>query len=258
MDKDDDILDDKLRQAQRELAAIKNQYATLPTTTTVRIPIQQQPTSIPVAPKSNSQTVPPSNQPHPAQKQLEIAEGVMLKLYKKNLALEHQIRQLNIELTQAKTTAATSTPRKNTSTELNHSKLQLEISQPNQEQHQTQNHIQIQHQTTPSLTVQDTPDITELQQELITQRSSCARFAAQNRALRSDFTRLAQQKIQPLLNSSSVGHATQEVLALLAATLNRFEIERTSEINDYAERLNASEEAHIEVLAKLKMLERTK
>ena len=93
-----------------------------------------------------------------------------------------------------------------------------------------------------------------MQDELNVQRASCARFAAQNGALRSDFTRLAQQQIQPLLNSSSVGHATQEVLSLLAATLQRFETERAAEVKNYTARLKESEEARIELSAQMKFL----
>ena len=122
---------------------------------------------------------------------------------------------------------------------------------------QPQQHVQ---NTSLTKKVEQTPVTTTaaLREELLTQRASCARFAAQNRALRSDFTRLAQQKIQPLLNSSSVGHASQEVLSLLAATLQRFETERTAEVSEYDQRLKQSEEAHIETLVKLKMLTKQK
>ena len=242
-------MDDKLNQtllvAQQELAAIKYQYASAATAAA-------QPLQTAVSNQSHIPSAPTTSHTadHPAQKQLEIAEGVMLKLYKKNLALEHQIRQLKLELdTRSKT------------------KPVLVESAP------------IQALPGPALTAavaavapvapvapvpvpsptkkESTPQTTAaLQEELNTQRASCARFAAQNRALRSDFTRLAQQQIQPLLQSSSVGHATQEVLALLATTLHRFETERTAEVNNYMSRLKVSEEAHIELLAKCKMLER--
>ena len=246
---DDTMLDGKLLAAQRELLAIKSQYAAMPATTTIRVP----------APAKKVITAPPtlttlnSNGPHnvdvdvdhPAQKQLEIAEGVMLKLYKKNLALEHQIRQLTAECAQLRT-----------------SQSQVDQDEPMSKQPAPAPapSVTATKPSPPSL-AKSTPEdntqlITTLREELLTQRGSCARFASQNRALRSDFTRLAQQKIQPLQNSTKIGHATQEVLALLASALNRLETERAAETNEYTQRLRQSEEAHIDVLTKNKILEK--
>jgi hypothetical protein len=260
---DDSKLDDKLRQAQQELAAIKHRYAAMPPTTvaTVRVPTQKQTTLQP--PQSISGEISPISVDHPAQKQLEIAEGVMLKLYKKNLALEHQIRQLNQEVAQLKNAATSVEIRKTENVQRQPTskeqqpQQQHQPHQPRQPHQQPQQHVQ---NTSLTKKVEQTPVTTTaaLREELLTQRASCARFAAQNRALRSDFTRLAQQKIQPLLNSSSVGHASQEVLSLLAATLQRFETERTAEVSEYDQRLKQSEEAHIETLVKLKMLTKQK
>lgn len=244
---DDTMLDGKLLAAQRELLAIKTQYAAMPATTTIRVP----------APAKKVITAPPtltnlnSNSPndvdvnvdHPAQKQLEIAEGVMLKLYKKNLALEHQIRQLTAECAQLRT-----------------SQSQVDQDEPTSKQPAPAPSVTATKPSPPSL-AKSTPEdntqlITTLREKLLAQRGSCARFASQNRALRSDFTRLAQQKIQPLQNSTKIGHATQEVLALLASALNRLETERAAETNEYTQRLRQSEEAHIDVLTKNKMLEK--
>jgi hypothetical protein len=243
MNDDDEKLNDKLFAAQQELAAIKHRYSTMPapsSTSTMNI-VSAAAAARPNAPAAANNS--PLGTNHPAQKQLETAEAVMLKLYKKNLALEHQIRQLKSEIEKANTI------KENIITADQPLKT---VSVPEVTELSTK---------TPTPSVDDNPSTLEmkvkmLQNELNVQRASCARFAAQNGALRSDFNRLSQQQIQPLLHSSSIGHATQEVLSLLLTTLNRFENERTAEINDYTSRLKKSEEARIELLAKCKFLER--
>jgi hypothetical protein len=278
----DERLNNKLHAAQQELAAIKQQYSTMPVpsngaTNIVKaaaFAVQATP-----MPPSTLTTTKELDSIHPAQQQLAIAEGVMLKLYKKNLALEHQIRQLTTQLKQvtssttvsttASTTASpTTTSSTTSSTAPSMATVQTvppvtTTSSSNNSNSSNNNNNNNNNNDAPSTTTSTTSapptieshtQIKTLQDELNVQRASCARFAAQNGALRSDFTRLAQQQIQPLLNSSSVGHATQEVLSLLAATLQRFETERAAEVKNYTARLKESEEARIELSAQIKFL----
>jgi hypothetical protein len=277
----DERLNNKLHAAQQELAAIKQQYSTMPVpsngaTNIVKaaaFAVQATP-----MPPSTLTTTKELDSIHPAQQQLAIAEGVMLKLYKNNLALEHQIRQLTTQLKQvtssttvsttASTTASpTTTSSTTSSTAPSMATVQtvppVTTTSSSNNSNSSNNNNNNNNNDAPSTTTSTTSapptieshtQIKTLQDELNVQRASCARFAAQNGALRSDFTRLAQQQIQPLLNSSSVGHATQEVLSLLAATLQRFETERAAEVKNYTARLKESEEARIELSAQIKFL----
>lgn len=276
----DERLNNKLYAAQQELAAIKQQYSTmLPTPSNGATNIVKaaafaaQATPLPPSTLTTSKEL---DSIHPAQQQLAIAEGVMLKLYKKNLALEHQIRQLTTQLKQvtssttASITASTTSSPTTSSTAPTMATVQTappvtttttttssSTTSSNNNAPSTTTSAPSTTTSAPS-TIESHTQIKTLQDELNVQRASCARFAAQNGALRSDFTRLAQQQIQPLLNSSSVGHATQEVLSLLAATLQRFETERAAEVKSYTARLKESEEARIELLAQIKYLSKSK
>jgi hypothetical protein len=278
----DERLNNKLYAAQQELAAIKQQYSTMPVPSNGATNIVKAAAFAAQAtpmPPSTLTTTKELDSIHPAQQQLAIAEGVMLKLYKKNLALEHQIRQLTTQLKQvtssttvsttASTTASpTTTSSTTSSTAPSMATVQTvppvtTTSSSNNSNSSNNNNNNNNNNDAPSTTTSTTSapptieshtQIKTLQDELNVQRASCARFAAQNGALRSDFTRLAQQQIQPLLNSSSVGHATQEVLSLLAATLQRFETERAAEVKNYTARLKESEEARIELSAQIKFL----
>jgi hypothetical protein len=278
----DERLNNKLYAAQQELAAIKQQYSTMPVPSNGATNIVKAAAFAAQAtpmPPSTLTTTKELDSIHPAQQQLAIAEGVMLKLYKKNLALEHQIRQLTTQLKQvtssttASTTAsptASSTTTSSTTSSTAPAMATVQTVPPvttttssNNSSNNNNNNNNDAPSTTTSTTsapptIESHTQIKTLQDELNVQRASCARFAAQNGALRSDFTRLAQQQIQPLLNSSSVGHATQEVLSLLAATLQRFETERAAEVKNYTARLKESEEARIELSAQMKFLSKGK
>jgi len=287
----DERLNNKLYAAQQELAAIKQQYSTMPVPSNGATNIVKAAAFAAQAtpmPPSTLTTTKELDSIHPAQQQLAIAEGVMLKLYKKNLALEHQIRQLTTQLKQvtSSTTASTTAsptasstttssttsstapamatvqtvPPVTTTTSSNNSNSSNNNSNNNNNNNNNNNDAPSTTTSTTSAppTIESHTQIKTLQDELNVQRASCARFAAQNGALRSDFTRLAQQQIQPLLNSSSVGHATQEVLSLLAATLQRFETERAAEVKNYTARLKESEEARIELSAQMKFLSKGK
>ena len=278
----DERLNNKLYAAQQELAAIKQQYSTMPVPSNGATNIVKAAAFAAQAtpmPPSTLTTTKELDSIHPAQQQLAIAEGVMLKLYKKNLALEHQIRQLTTQLKQvtssttASTTAsptASSTTTSSTTSSTAPAMATVQTVPPvttttssnNSSNNNNNNNNDDAPSTTTSTTsapptIESHTQIKTLQDELNVQRASCARFAAQNGALRSDFTRLAQQQIQPLLNSSSVGHATQEVLSLLAATLQRFETERAAEVKNYTARLKESEEARIELSAQMKFLSKS-
>ena len=272
-----DDLDRQFEAAQRELAAIKSRYASgqegLSAVRTNAQPVRAPhiaPTAVPVAISSVQKANPE------ATKRLEVAENVMLKLYKRNMELENKVRELSADLSKAEKSQHASNVDENRRTAGNYFSINSSseargsdsdrkgAQQSTQESSEFDSANHAPHQPnalslSPSPTsgaVENKPELSDnaksyeiarLKRELDNLRVNCARFAAKNRVAREDFNKLAKVKVDSLASADSVGQTSQHLLKVLMHRLETIERERDADAKAYTERLEEAEAAGREI-----------
>ena len=265
----DDDLDRQFEAAQRELAAIKSRYTTAPRSEVVKVPARA-----PAA--ASSATMPLAELPADpvATKRLEVAENVMLKLYKRNMQLEDQVRQLSEELAKARESSRNSEPAETASAEGESTEKDATLGTAtdrgaNAPSETLQPEGRRPLEPVPTALTSRTPEmnatastqgdsahptvgmenngtednVARMKREIEALRIDCARFAAKNRAVREDFKSLAQQKVDALTSSSAKAHASQHLLKILVHRLDTIERERDADAKAFASRIVEAENA---------------
>lgn len=279
----DGDLDRQFEAAQQELAAIKSRYASAARAPRVSTPapVAAPPAAATISLRtagtsgdSFNASSASSASSAAATNRLEVAENVMLKLYKRNLKLENHVRQLMAELEDARKKSSAPSAADTDADAVDAEAVEeaqdvcspedrnlegvkaastTKIKPKSQRSHapiSSTNILRGSENSNPRESEDSSDrgagagdDVARLKRELDALRTDCARFAAKNRAVREDFNLLAQQKVESLVSSSATGHASQELLKILARRLSTVERERDADAKAFAQRLSAAEAA---------------